>query len=68
VALLRLNLFTFHNIWDWLNKPFDTMPESIDGIQLKLKFQVLDSSEEKYIINITKKILFVIRDFKTLGT
>ena len=38
VALLRLNLFTYRNIWDWLNKPFDTLPEGVDGIQLKLNF------------------------------
>ena len=38
VALLRLNLFTYRHIWDWLNKPFDTLPEGIDGIQLKLNF------------------------------
>lgn len=38
VALLRLNLFTYRNIWDWLNNPFDTLPEGIDGIQLKLNF------------------------------
>lgn len=38
VALLRWNLFTYRNIWDWLNKPFDTLPEGIEGIQLKLNF------------------------------
>jgi hypothetical protein len=24
VALLRLNLFTYRNLWDWLNDPFET--------------------------------------------
>lgn len=27
VALLRLNLFSYRNLWDWLNNPFDTPPE-----------------------------------------
>lgn len=27
VALLRLNLFTYRNLWDWLNNPFDVPPE-----------------------------------------
>jgi hypothetical protein len=27
VALLRLNLFSYRNLWDWLNKPFETPPE-----------------------------------------
>jgi hypothetical protein len=27
VALLRLNLFSYRNLWDWLNNPFDVPPE-----------------------------------------
>jgi hypothetical protein len=38
VALLRLNLFTYRYIWDWINNPFDTLPEGIDGVQLTLNF------------------------------
>ncbi|MCG8672886.1 MAG: IS4 family transposase [Pseudomonadales bacterium] len=38
VALLRLNLFTYRDIWAWLNDPFDTPPEGIQGMQLKLNF------------------------------
>jgi hypothetical protein len=30
VALLRLNLFSYRNLWDWLNNPFDTPPEEPD--------------------------------------
>lgn len=26
VALLRLNLFSYRNLWDWLNNPFETPP------------------------------------------
>jgi hypothetical protein len=26
-ALLRLNLFSYRNLWDWLNNPFDVPPE-----------------------------------------
>jgi Domain of unknown function (DUF4372)/Transposase DDE domain len=28
VALLRWNLFTYRNLWEWINRPFDTPPES----------------------------------------
>ena len=27
VALLRLNLFSYRNLWDWLDNPFDVIPE-----------------------------------------
>lgn len=40
VALLRMNLFTYRNIWVWLNEPFDTPPERTQGRQLKLNFPV----------------------------
>jgi hypothetical protein len=37
VALLRLNLFSYRNLWDWLNDPFDTPPELPDS-QLRFAF------------------------------
>lgn len=37
VALLRLNLFSYRNLWDWLNNPFATPPEEPD-LQLKFGF------------------------------
>jgi hypothetical protein len=37
VALLRLNLFSYRNLWDWLDDPFDTPPE-LPNPQLKLAF------------------------------
>jgi hypothetical protein len=39
VALLRWNLFSYRNLWEWLNRPFDTPPNP--GAQLELK---LDST------------------------
>jgi Transposase DDE domain/Domain of unknown function (DUF4372) len=36
VALLRWNLFSYRNLWEWLNRPFDTPPEMPDELQLKL--------------------------------
>jgi hypothetical protein len=29
VALLRWNLFTYRNLWQWINRPYDTPPESV---------------------------------------
>jgi hypothetical protein len=37
VALLRLNLFSYRNLWDWLNNPFDTPPE-LPNPQLEFAF------------------------------
>ena len=37
VALLRLNLFSYRNLWDWLDNPFETLPELPDP-QLRLAF------------------------------
>jgi hypothetical protein len=35
VALLRWNLFSYRDLWEWINHPFDTPPES-PGIQGEL--------------------------------
>jgi IS4 transposase len=37
VALLRLNLFSYRNLWDWLDDPFETPPILPDP-QLRLAF------------------------------
>jgi hypothetical protein len=37
VALLRLNLFSYRNLWDWLNNPFETPPKEPDP-QLEFLF------------------------------
>lgn len=36
VALLRWNLFTYRNLWEWLNRPFDTPPEPSAQLPLNL--------------------------------
>lgn len=36
VALLRWNLFSYRNLWEWLNRPFDTPPEPSLQLQLNL--------------------------------
>jgi len=37
VALLRLNLFSYRNLWDWLDNPFETPPE-LPNPQLEFVF------------------------------
>jgi IS4 transposase len=37
VALLRLNLFSYHNLWDWLDNPFETPPQ-LPNPQMELPF------------------------------
>jgi hypothetical protein len=36
VALLRWNLFSYRNLWAWLNRPFDTPPEPSLQLELNL--------------------------------
>jgi len=36
VALLRWNLFTYRDLWEWIHKPFDTPPQSPIPEQLAL--------------------------------
>jgi IS4 transposase len=36
VALLRWNLFSYRNLWEWLNRPFDTPPLAPDQLILNL--------------------------------
>ena len=38
VALLRMNLFTYRDLWTWLNEPFETLPASYAQEQTKLVF------------------------------
>lgn len=36
VALLRWNLFSYRNLWEWLNRPFDTPPAALSQLELSL--------------------------------
>jgi hypothetical protein len=36
VALLRWSLFTYRNLWEWLDRPFDTPPLGPNQLELKL--------------------------------
>ena len=36
VALLRWNLFSYRNLWEWLNRPFETPPLAPDQLVLDL--------------------------------
>jgi len=41
VALLRMNLFTYRDLWAWIDKPYGTPPEPLDSFQceqLELQF------------------------------
>lgn len=35
-ALLRMNLFTYRDLWEWINKPFETLPVQIESVQMEL--------------------------------
>jgi IS4 transposase len=36
VAFLRWNLFTYRNLWEWIDKPFDTLPLTSSSVQIPL--------------------------------
>ena len=38
VALLRWNLFTYRDLWEWINDPFDTPPQYNEYKQLSFTF------------------------------
>jgi hypothetical protein len=41
VAFLRWNLFTYRNLWQWLDKPFDTLPPEPEPVQYLLPLRFL---------------------------
>ena len=41
VSMLRLNLFTYRDLSDWINNPFGTPPLDPGGVQLDLGLSVL---------------------------
>jgi len=36
IAFLHRNLFTYRNLWEWINKPFDVLPFEPQSVQLPL--------------------------------
>jgi len=38
VAFLRWNLFTYRNLWDWIDSPFDVLPFVPKSVQYPLPF------------------------------
>ena len=39
VAFLRWNLFTYRNLWQWIDKPFETKPLTPKSVQYPLPFK-----------------------------
>ena len=37
VAMLRYNLFTYRDLWEWINKPIEVLPFALDAEQLFLR-------------------------------
>jgi len=45
VALLRWNLFTYRDLWAWIDNPYETPPENAGPEQLLLPAWLLDSTQ-----------------------
>ena len=41
VAFLRWNLFTYRDLWEWIDKPFDVLPITPESVQYLLPFKGL---------------------------
>lgn len=41
VAFLRWNLFTYRNLWEWIDKPFETKPFVPESVQYPIPFRGL---------------------------
>jgi len=41
VAFLRWNLFTYRDLWEWIDSPFDTWPQQVKSVQNLLPFKGL---------------------------
>ena len=39
VAFLRWNLFTYRNLWEWIDNPFDTLPIEPKSVQYPIPFR-----------------------------
>jgi hypothetical protein len=39
VAFLRWNLFTYRNLWDWIDSPFETLPIVPKSVQYSIPFR-----------------------------
>jgi IS4 transposase len=38
VAFLRWNLFTYRDLWEWIDQPFDVMPVQPESVQYEFSF------------------------------
>ena len=41
VAFLRWNLFTYRDLWEWIDNPFDILPVVPNSVQIPLPFMGL---------------------------
>jgi hypothetical protein len=56
VALLRWNLFTYRNLWEWLDDPFQTPPPEPESVQQPLPLRFLGQQMTRMRNNLNPKI------------
>jgi hypothetical protein len=47
VAFLRWNLFTYRDLWEWIDKPFEVLPIEPEPVQYTLPFKCLGQHKQK---------------------
>jgi hypothetical protein len=47
VAFLRWNLFTYRDLWEWIDKPFDVLPVTAQSVQYPLPFKGIGQHQLK---------------------
>jgi hypothetical protein len=59
VALLRWNLFTYRNLWEWIDDPFDTPPPKPESVQEPLPLRFLGQQITRVKDNLKPKNLSI---------
>jgi IS4 transposase len=47
VAFLRWNLFTYRDLWEWIDRPFDVLPVKAEPVQYLLPFKGIGQHQLK---------------------
>ena len=59
VAFLRWNLFTYRDLWDWIDNPFDVLPDNPGPVQDLLPFKGIGQHQLKTATLTMKKISYI---------
>lgn len=56
VAFLRWNLFSYRDLWQWLDEPFDTLPPEPESVQYPLPLRFVGQQMTRIKMNLNSKM------------